>query len=107
MASEELLTSWNDTATRQAIVDYVGRVTTDGPDFVPVEERIAAFDNDGTLWCEKPLPIQLAFILERLAEMATLDESLRSRQPWKASYEHDMKWLGDVSPSTTPATTAR
>ena len=96
MASEELLTSWNDTATRQAIVGYVERITTDGPDFVPVEERVAAFDNDGTLWCEKPLPIQLAFILKRLAEMATLDESLRSRQPWKASYEHDMQWLGAV-----------
>ncbi len=76
MASEELLTSWNDTATRQAIVGYVERITTDGPDFVPVDERVATFDNDGTLWCEKPLPIQLAFILKRLAEMATLDESL-------------------------------
>ena len=65
MASEELLQSWNDTATRQSIVGYVERITTDGPDFVPVEERVAAFDNDGTLWCEKPLPIQLAFILKR------------------------------------------
>ena len=76
--------------TRPAIVDYV-RVTTDGPDFVAPEERIATFDNDGTLWCEKPLPIQLAFILERLAEMATADESLRASQPWKAAYDHDLQ----------------
>ena len=62
------LTSWNDTPTRQAIVDFVGRVTRDGgPDFVPPEERIAVFDNDGTLWLEKPLPPELGFVLLRLA----------------------------------------
>ena len=96
MADENLLASWNDTATRQAITDYVSRVTSDGPDLVAPEERIATFDNDGTLWCEKPLPIQLAFILQRLASMATADESLRGRQPWKAAYENDHAWLGGV-----------
>jgi phosphoserine phosphatase len=96
MAAEELLASWNDTPTRDAVVGFVERVTSDGPDFVAPEERIATFDNDGTLWCEKPLPIQLAFTLERLAEMAEEDESLRSRQPWQAAYEHDLKWLSDV-----------
>ena len=70
MANEELLASWNDTATRQRIVDFVARVTTDGPDFVAPPDRVATFDNDGTLWCEKPLPIQLAFILQQLAEQA-------------------------------------
>lgn len=54
-----MLESWNDTATRAAIESYVTTVTTDGPDFVPPEERIAVFDNDGTLWTEKPIPIQL------------------------------------------------
>ena len=57
---------------------------------------MATFDNDGTLWCEKPLPIQLAFILQRLAAMATADEALRGRQPWKAAYEQDDGWLGGV-----------
>jgi len=96
MASEELLRSWNDTATTQAITDFVARVTTDGPDFVPPEDRVATFDNDGTLWCEKPIPIQLAFILKRLASVAEADASLRDRQPWKASYEHDYAWLSGV-----------
>ena len=96
MSHEELLGSWNDTATRAAIFGFVERVTTDGPGFVPAEERVATFDNDGTLWCEKPIPIELAFILRRLAEMAELDESLRSRQPWKAAHSKDYGWLSDV-----------
>ena len=54
------------------------------------------FDNDGTLWCEKPMPIELGFILLRLAEMCQADSSLRDRQPWKAAHEHDYAWLGNV-----------
>jgi phosphoserine phosphatase len=96
MTAEDLLISWRDTPTKEAIVDFVARVTGDGPDHVPPDARIATFDNDGTLWCEKPLPIQLAFILERLAEMATIDESLRGRQPWKAAVERDIPWLAGV-----------
>jgi hypothetical protein len=95
--TDDRLPNWNDTATRAAIVDFVARVTTEGgPDFVPPAERIATFDNDGTLWCEKPMPIELGFILARLAEMATADESLREQQPWKAAREQDFPWLGDV-----------
>ena len=52
------------------------------------------FDNDGTLWCEKPMPIELGFILERLAAMAEKDDALRDRQPWKAAHENDHAWLG-------------
>ena len=63
---------------------------------VPPEERVAVFDNDGTLWCEKPMPVELGFILERLAAMAEADESLRTKQPWKAAYERDYAWLGGV-----------
>jgi phosphoserine phosphatase len=96
MASEDLLASWNDTATRQAIVDFTTRVSGDGPDHVEPVDRIATFDNDGTLWCEKPMPIELGFILQRLAAMAEDDASLRSQQPWKAAYEHDYAWLGGV-----------
>ncbi len=61
-----------------------------------MQERIAVFDNDGTLWCEKPLPIQADFILRRLYEMADADVELRGRQPWKAAYERDYGWLGRV-----------
>jgi phosphoglycolate phosphatase-like HAD superfamily hydrolase len=63
---------------------------------VPVEERVAVFDNDGTLWCEKPLPIQADFILRRLFAMAQADSELRARQPWKAAWERDYDWLGMV-----------
>ena len=60
------------------------------------EERVAVFDNDGTLWCEKPLPIQLDFILRRLHEMAEAQPELRERQPWKSAYDRDYTWLGAV-----------
>ena len=86
------LPSWNDTGTRESIVAFVEGAAQD----VPPEERIAVFDNDGTLWCEKPMPIELGFILERLAEMAEQDSSLRDRQPWKAAHENDYAWLGGV-----------
>jgi FMN phosphatase YigB (HAD superfamily) len=88
------LTSWRDGAARQAIVSFVSRVCgEEGSEPVPVEERLAVFDNDGTLWCEKPMPIQLDFILRRLVEMATADPALRERQPWKAAAECDYGWL--------------
>ncbi|MCI0686443.1 MAG: haloacid dehalogenase-like hydrolase [Sporichthyaceae bacterium] len=91
------LPSWHDTATRRAIVGFVEAVTTEGSaSFIPPAERIATFDNDGTLWCEKPMPIELGFILQRLATMADHDPSLRDRQPWKAAAEQDYGWIGDV-----------
>lgn len=88
-----MLTSWNAGAARQAVVQFVEQTLADG---VPVEERVTVFDNDGTLWCEKPLPIQADFILRRLSEMAQSDPDLRGRQPWKAAYERDYGWLGTV-----------
>jgi phosphoserine phosphatase len=91
------LATWNDGPTLTAIRDFVDRVTTEGgPDFVPPAERVAVFDNDGTLWCEKPMPIELGFILKQLAAMAAQDPALRERQPWKAAHEGDMHWLGDA-----------
>ena len=63
---------------------------------LPVADRVAVFDNDGTLWCEKPMPIQLDFIFRRLAEMAQADPTLRDRQPWKAAHERDYSWLAAV-----------
>ena len=91
------LTSWRDGPAKRAIVEFVARVCgADGSEPVPVEERVAVFDNDGTLWCEKPMPIQLDFILRRLVEMAEADPALRERQPWKAAHERDYGWLGAV-----------
>ena len=87
------LASWREGAAKQAIFDFVAR-TCEGADAVPVDERVAVFDNDGTLWCEKPMPIQLDFILRRLVEMAEAKPELRDRQPWKAAYERDYGWLG-------------
>ena len=92
------LASWNDTPTKQAIVDFVAQVSNGSiPNYVPPEARIAAFDNDGTLWCEKPMPIQADFILRRLAAMADQDPALRERQPWRAAYEKDYAWLNGVT----------
>jgi phosphoglycolate phosphatase-like HAD superfamily hydrolase len=87
------LTRWNAGAATDAIVAFVQRTVAEG---VPVDERVAVFDNDGTLWCEKPLPIQADFILRRLFQMAEAEPALRDRQPWKAAYERDYAWLGSV-----------
>jgi phosphoserine phosphatase len=96
-AHDHQLPSWNDTPTRRAIVAFVEAATrSGGQGYIPPEERIAVFDNDGTLWCEKPMPIELGFILQRLAEMAEQDASLRERQPWKAASEKDYAWLGNA-----------
>ena len=87
------LASWTDGAARRAVTEFVERTVSDG---VPGEERVAVFGNDGTLWCEKPMPIQADFILRRLSEMAQADPELRGRQPWKAAYERDYGWLAAV-----------
>jgi len=95
--ADTTLRSWNEGAVKQAIVDFVTRVTTEGsPDYVPPEARIAVFDNDGTLWCEKPMPIELFFVLAQLSDMAEQDAALREQQPWKAAYEKDYGWLSAV-----------
>ena len=90
------LESWTDGPTKSAIVDFVSRVTSEGPHYVAPESRIAVFDNDGTLWCEKPMYIQLDFLLRRFKEQAEADPSLRDQQPYKAAYTGDLKWLGDA-----------
>jgi phosphoglycolate phosphatase-like HAD superfamily hydrolase len=87
-----MLESWNDGPTKSAIVDFVDRVLTD----VAPEQRVAVFDNDGTLWCEKPAYIQLDFLVRRLAEQAAADPSLTDRQPYKAAAEGDLAWFGDA-----------
>jgi hypothetical protein len=96
-SNDNPLPSWNDTPTRNAIVEFVDAVTLEGgPNYVPPEERVATFDNDGTLWTEKPMPIELGFILQRMTAMAEQDPALRDKQPFKAAYEKDYAWLGDT-----------
>ena len=87
------LPSWRDGATRRAILDFVESVST-GPDAIPEAERIAVFDNDGTLWTEKPMPTQLHYIVEQWAAAAAADPSLADRQPYKAVVTGDLGWLG-------------
>jgi phosphoserine phosphatase len=85
------LRSWNDGAAKKAIIDFVTRVTTQGgPDFVPVPERIATFDNDGTLWSEKPMPFQLAFILDRIKALAPQHPEWRSKEPFASLLKGDV-----------------
>jgi hypothetical protein len=91
------LSRWNDTAARAAVIEFVERVTdTNSPAYLPPAQRIATFDNDGTLWCEKPMYIQLDFILRRWVEMAGENPELREQQPWKAAVEKDYAWLGNA-----------
>ena len=91
----EELSSWRDGPAKQAIIDFVARTRGEaGSPAVPPEERVAVFDNDGTLWCEKPMPIQLDFILRRLAEMVAAQPELAAEQPWKAVSERDHGWFG-------------
>ena len=91
------LPSWNEGTSKRSILHFVEAVTSaDGAEYVPPVDRIAVFDNDGTLWCEKPMYIQLDLILRQLAAQAEGDPSLRSKQPWQAAWEKDFDWLGGV-----------
>src|SRR5512144_1663548 len=95
-AAGDPLPSWNDGAAKQTIVKFVTAVTRDGsPDFVPVPQRIATFDNDGTLWCEHPMYVQLAFALDRVKAMAPLHPEWKDKQPFKAVLEGNMKALAE------------
>ena len=91
----DYLPSWHATSAKQAILDFVAAVTDAGsPTYVPPAARIAVFDNDGTLWCEKPMYIQMDFILRKLAAAAAADPTLRTRQPWQAAWVKDFAWFG-------------
>ena len=93
-AQTDPLPSWNDGAVKKSITDFVARVTKPGgPDFVPVPERIATFDNDGTLWCEQPIYFQLAFALDRVKALAPRHPEWKTKQPFKALLDGDMKFL--------------
>jgi len=91
-AMTDLLPAWNDTATKKAIVTFVERVTKQGSaDFVPPAERIATFDNDGTLWAEQPIYFQLAFALDRVKALAPLHPEWKDKEPFATLLKGDLK----------------
>lgn len=95
--AQDPLPSWNDGKTKQSIIDFVKEVTAEGsPKFVPAEDRIATFDNDGTLWCEKPL-IQGLFAFYLAKKMIDKKPALKDKQPYKAIATNDMTYLKTLS----------
>jgi hypothetical protein len=91
------LPSWNDSAAKTAILTFVQRTTEQGSaDLVPAAERIAVFDNDGTLWCEHPMYVQLAFALDRVKAMAPMHPDWKDRQPFQAVLDGDLKALAGM-----------
>jgi phosphoglycolate phosphatase-like HAD superfamily hydrolase len=86
-----MLDSWHDGPTKSAIVDFVGRAAA-----LPPEQRVAVFDNDGTLWVEKPAYVQLDFLVRRLAEQAAADPALADNAPYRAAASGDLAWFGDA-----------
>jgi hypothetical protein len=88
------LPSWNEGPAKARILAFVQAVTdASGKDFVPQPERIATFDNDGTLWCEQPMYVQMAFVLDRVKALAPRHPEWKTQQPFKAVLERDFKAL--------------
>jgi phosphoserine phosphatase len=95
--SDAVLASWNEGHAKQAITDFVTSATTSGSAFVEVADRVAAFDNDGTLWVEQPMPPQFDFVFGHWAEEIKADPSLAQKQPYKAIIEKDPSFLAGVA----------
>ena len=90
-AQSDPLPSWNDGAVKRAILDFVARTTAiGGREFVPVPERIATFDNDGTLWCEQPVYFQFAFAMDRVKALASQHPEWKDREPFKSVLANDL-----------------
>src|SRR5438552_3097707 len=86
------LPSWNDGSAKQSIITFVEKVTKEGsPTFFPIPERIATFDNDGTLWCEQPVPVQLYFALDRVKALAPQHPEWKTKEPFASLLKGDMK----------------
>jgi hypothetical protein len=91
-AASDPLPSWNDGATKKAIVAFVGKVTAAGsPDFVPASDRIATFDNDGTLWAEKPVPFQVIFAFDRVKALAPQHPEWKTQEPFASVLKGDVQ----------------
>jgi len=94
LVAQDPLPSWNDGTAKQALMDFVSRVTTNGSsDFVSPAERIAVFDNDGTLWCEQPMYFQFLFALDRIKELAPEHPEWKEKQPYQSVLAGDSKGL--------------
>ena len=96
MNDKDLLPSWSDGAAKTAILEFVTAVTVPGASFVPPAERVATFDNDGTLWCEKPQYAQADFVFRRWKAMAEADPAKAREQPYKALVDNDRAWLANL-----------
>jgi len=93
-AQSDPLPSWNEGKAKQAILDFVGKVTREGgSDFVPPEQRIATFDNDGTLWAEQPVYFQLQFALDEVKRLASANPPLKTKEPYRSVLARDLKGL--------------
>jgi hypothetical protein len=90
--AQDPLPSWNDGPAKQSIVEFVAKVTKEGsPDFVPPAERIATFDNDGTLWCEQPIYFQLMFAFDRVKALAPQHPEWKTKEPFASLLKGDVK----------------
>jgi phosphoglycolate phosphatase-like HAD superfamily hydrolase len=90
--AQDPLSSWNDGPAKKSITEFVDKVTKEGsPDFVPLEQRIAAFDNDGTLWCEQPMYFQLLFALDRVKALAPQHPEWKTKEPFASLLKGDLK----------------
>ena len=93
MNGHDLLPSWTEGAAKSAVLGFTESVTRPGGSYVPPPERIAAFDNDGTLWCEKPQYVQADFLVRRWRQMIEADPARAAELPYKALAENDQAWL--------------
>ncbi len=90
--AQDILPSWNEGPSKQAVLSFIEKTTTPGSaDFVPAPERIAVFDNDGTLWSEQPIYVQIAFTFDRVKALAPQRPEWKTKQPFKAVLEDDLK----------------
>lgn len=100
------LESWNNTKTRQAILDFVTAADKKGQNYIPPPDRIAAFDNDGTLWVEQPAPAQTGHLLGKLVEQVKADPSLATEEPYKAIINRDASFMQALAQQVPEAVTA-
>jgi phosphoserine phosphatase len=90
--AQGLLPSWSEGPSKQAVISFIEKTTTQGSaDYIPVAERIAVFDNDGTLWSEQPIYVQIAFTFDRIKALAPQHPAWKTTQPFKAVLEDDLK----------------
>jgi hypothetical protein len=90
--AQGILPSWNEGPSKQAVISFIEKTTTQGSaDFIPAPERIAVFDNDGTLWSEQPIYVQIAFTFDRIKALAPQHPEWKTKQPFKAVLEDDLK----------------